>query len=221
MLYDKVKLQDRVFAISLATPHLAFACIDNKSIYTHKLGIIPSDSWSLFCCIQSRSHEIWTRFLSSPLGDGFSYSPSDVFETFPLPPNYDIAPALERAGEPYHNHRAAMMIATDKGMTKTYNRFHDPHDKAPDIVELRWLHAMMDDAVLRAYGWDDLADRAHPGDLANGIAQGEDAARFLTEDDEDDQKYRNRLFWPAPFRDELLARLLKLNEERAAAEREA
>jgi len=219
MLYDKVKLQDRVFVISLATPHLAFACIDNKSIYTHKLGIIPSDRWSLFCCIQSRSHEIWTRFLSSPLGDGFSYSPSDVFETFPLPPHYDISPALERVGELYHAHRAAIMIATDKGMTKTYNRFHDPHDKATDIVELRRLHAMMDDAVLRAYGWDDLAARAHPGDPADGIAQGEDAARFLTEDDEDDHKYQKRLFWPSSFRDELLARLLKLNEELAAAEK--
>lgn len=111
------------------------------------------------------------------------------------------------------------MSATNKGMTKTYNRFHDPHDMAADIVELRRLHAMIDDAVLRDYGWDDLADRAHPGDPANCIAPGEDAARFLTEDDEDDHKYQNRLFWPAPFRDELLARLLKLNEERAAAEK--
>lgn len=34
-------------------------------------------------------------------------------------------------------------------------------------------------------------------------------------------KPKNRLFWPAPFRDELLARLLKLNEERAAAEKKS
>lgn len=219
MLYDRVKLHDKVLALSLATPHLAFASIDKKSIYTHKLGIIPSDGWGLFCCIQSRSHEVWTRFLSSPLGDGFSYSPSDVFETFPLPVHYVSEPVLEAAGDAYHAYRAEMMISTDKGMTKTYNRFHDPNDRAADIVELRRLHAMMDDAVLRAYGWDDLADRAHPGDPANGIAPGEDAARFLTEEDEDDHKYQNRLFWPAHFRDELLARLLKLNEERAAAEK--
>ena len=127
--------------------------------------------------------------------------------------------ALEAVGDAYHAHRAALMIAANKGMTKTYNRLHDPHDKAADIVELRRLHAMMDDAVLRAYGWGDLAARAHPGDPRNGIARGEDAPRFLTEDDEDDHKYQNRLFWPAPFRDELLARLLKLNEERAAAEK--
>lgn len=153
--------------------------------------------------------------------DDLRYTPSDCFETFPLPPNYDSEPSLDAAGEAYHSHRAAMMVATDKGMTKTYNRLHDPHDKAADITTLRRLHAMMDDAVLRAYGWDDLADRAHPGDQSKGIASGEDAARFLTEDDEDDHKYQNRLFWSAPFRDELLARLLKLNEERAAAEKKS
>lgn len=59
---------------------------------------------------------------------------------------------------------------------------------------------------LRAYGWDDLAERAEP--------------QFLDEANEDDHKYQGRLFWPAEFRDEVLARLLALNAERAAAERE-
>ena len=78
-------------------------------------------------------------------------------------------------------------------------------DAAEDIARLRDLHAEMDQAVLRAYGWDDLADRAAP--------------EFLTEDTEDDHAYQGRLFWPAAFRDEVLARLLKLNAERAEAER--
>ena len=65
----------------------------------------------------------------------------------------------------------------------------------------------MDVAVLRAYGWDDLADTAAP--------------EFLTEETEQDHRYQDRLFWPAPFRDEVLARLLALNAERAAEERRA
>jgi hypothetical protein len=55
--------------------------------------------------------------------------------------------------------------------------------------------------------WHDLADTAAPV--------------FLTEDTEDDHRYQAPLFWPAPFRDEVLARLLALNAERAAAERGA
>lgn len=201
------------------SPHLAMAMLGAELMPSKQLAVFALSAFAALATLQSRVHEVWARFFASTLEDRLRYTPSDCFETFPLPPGYDSAPALEALGEAYHAHRADMMVATDKGMTKTYNRFHDPHDKAADIVELRRLHAMMDDAVLRAYGWADLANRAHPGDPANGIAPGEDAARFLTEDDEDDHKYQNRLFWPAPFRDELLARLLKLNEERAAAEK--
>jgi len=204
-----------------ATPHLAISEIAADQIFANTLAVFALSTHAAFATLQSRAHEIWARFFASSMKDDLRYTPSDCFETFPLPPDYDNSPRLEAVGEVYHSHRAAVMVATDKGMTKTYNRFHDPHDRAADIVELRRLHAMMDDAVLRAYGWDDLAYRAHPGDPANGISAGEDAPRFLTEEDEDDHKYQNRLFWPAPFRDELLARLLRLNEERAAAEREA
>jgi hypothetical protein len=62
---------------------------------------------------------------------------------------------------------------------------------------LRELHAEIDRAVLRAYGWDDLTERAEP--------------QFLDETNEDDHKYQGRLFWPAEFRDAVLARLLALN----------
>ncbi len=70
---------------------------------------------------------------------------------------------------------------------------------------LRELHHDLDRAVLRAFGWGDLAERAAP--------------EHLTEDDEPDHRYQDRLFWPAPFRDEVLARLLDLNRARADEER--
>ena len=97
------------------------------------------------------------------------------------------------------------MTARGEGMTPTYNRFHRAADTASDIATLRDLHAALDRAVLAAYGWDDLAAQAEP------IA--------LAADREDDHRYRDRLFWPAAFRDVVLGRLLRLNEERAAMER--
>ena len=96
------------------------------------------------------------------------------------------------------------MVARNEGMTKTYNRFHDPDETAEDIQRLRELHAAMDRAVLEAYGWHDLAARAEP--------------IFLDETNEDDHTYQGRLFWPSDFRDEVLARLLALNAERHAEE---
>ena len=40
------------------------------------------------------------------------------------------------------------MIENDEGLTKTYNRFHDPYETSPAILKLRDLHAAMDRAVL-------------------------------------------------------------------------
>ena len=185
---------------------LMVARVKAEGVLAESAIVFAFSSDSAFATLQSRVHEVWARFFASSMKDDLRYTPSDCFETFPLPPDFEDAPALEVAGQAYHDHRAAMMIARHQGMTPTYNRFHDPRDTNEDVVELRRLHAAMDDAVMRAYGWGDLADRA--------------VTEFLTEETEDDHTYQGRLFWAAPFRDELLARLLKLNEERAAEERQ-
>jgi hypothetical protein len=65
----------------------------------------------------------------------------------------------------------------------------------------------MDAAVLRAYGWDDLADRAAP--------------EFVEQEADVGKVSKTRLDWPAEFKDEVFARLLALNAQRAAAERAA
>ena len=59
--------------------------------------------------------------------------------------------------------------------------------------------------MLQTYGWGDLATRAAP--------------EFLTEATEAEHRYQDRLFWPAAFREEVLARLLDLNRARAEEER--
>jgi hypothetical protein len=65
----------------------------------------------------------------------------------------------------------------------------------------------MDRAVLRAYGWDDLADRTAP--------------EFIEQEADEDKTPKTRLDWPAEFKDEVLAKLLALNAKRAAVERGA
>ncbi len=108
----------------------------------------------------------------------------------------------------YYDFRARLMIANNEGLTKTYNRFHDPDERSPEIAELRELHAAMDRAVLDAYGWTDI-----PTDC-----------EFLLdyEDDDDEGSSRRkkpwRYRWPDDVHDEVLARLIELNAERAAAE---
>jgi hypothetical protein len=177
-------------------------------VYSHKLAVFPLPSFSGFSVLQSRLHEAWARFFSSTLEDRLNYSPSDCFETFPFPDDWETHSALEAAGRAYHEFRAALMVRNNEGLTRTYNRFHDPDERDPDIVKLRELHAAMDRAVLDAYGWSDLATDCE----------------FLLDYEIDEETWSPRrkkpwrYRWPAETHDEVLARLLELNAERARVE---
>ncbi len=195
----------------LATHHtFAFQAAQNK--FSDAISVFLLAQFDAFAVLQSRSHEVWAKFLGSSFKDDPRYIPEDCFDTYPFSRSQE---GLTQIGEKYWKRRAELMIARGEGMTKIYNRFHDPAEQSADIVRLRELHAEMDRAVLRAYAasasndedaaaWNDLADRAEP--------------IFLDETNEDDHTYQDRLFWPSAFRDEVLSRLLALNAERAAAE---
>ena len=173
-----------------------------RSSFRSEVIVVARQDLSTFGVLSSRLHALWVEFFASTLGETLNYSTAICFESCPFPNS--LCAELEVISQAYHDHRAAQMVARNEGMTKTYNRFHDPDERGEDIVRLRKLHAEMDRAVLRAYGWDDLAERAEPV--------------FLDETNEDDHTYQGRLFWPSAFRDEVLARLLALNAERHAEE---
>ena len=148
---------NRVLAISEVGQHGAFAFLPADVVYANTTIVFPLPTHSAFCALQSRPHEIWARFFGSSMKDDLRYTPSDCFETFPFPEGWETHPGLEAAGKAYYDFRAALMVRNDEGLTKTYNRFHDPDEDHPDIAKLRDLHAAMDRAVLDAYGWRDLA----------------------------------------------------------------
>ena len=102
------------------------------------------------------------------------------------------------------------------GFTKTYNRFHDPHEKSLEIAHLRELHAAMDRAVLEAYGWNNLAQSALCEFLLDYEEEDDDDVQRTNDQGRGTRHSRKkkpwRLRWPDDFRDEVLARLLELNE---------
>ena len=210
-LQDATANLDRVIAINCgATPHFALCFLPSKTVFANTLAVLSVDSHAAYCALQSRPHETWARFFGSSMKDDLRYTPSDCFETFPFPANWETHPALAGAGQTYYDFRASLMIENDEGMTKTYNRFHDPSERDPRIARLRELRAAMDRAVLDAYGWYDI-----PTDC-----------EFLLDYEVDEETWGRkkkpwRYRWPDEVRDDVLARLLTLNGERAAVERKA
>jgi len=206
-LYAAIAGLERVLVISRVGQQAAVCFLPTRTVYAEATVVFPFDKYSAFCALQSRPHEVWARFFGSTMKDDLRYTPSDCFETFPFPEGWEAHPALEAAGKAYYEFRAALMVRNNEGLTKTYNRFHDPNENHQDILKLRELHAAMDRAVLDAYGWTDIPTRYE----------------FLLDyeiDEEEwgDRKKPYRYRWPDDIRDEVLARLLELNARRAKEE---
>jgi len=230
---------DRVLVISRVTQNITFAFLPGNMVYSERLVIFPNTIYQFFTILQSSVHELWTRFFTTTHEDRLTYFPSQCFETFPFPLDYEIDPSLETIGQTYYDYRADLMVRNNQGLTTTYNRFHDPEEQNPDILKLRHLHDQMDQAVLKAYGWEDIntpcgfaldyldidpkdlpttvQDRITSGDLF--FATADDAIAFGSLVSTGKRKLPWRYKWPAATHDDVLARLLELNQQRYLEEK--
>jgi very-short-patch-repair endonuclease len=201
-LYEAIEGCDRVLATAAVSPTTAFHFAPTDIVYAHKLIIIVLKDASALAILQSTFHREWAYNYSSTLGGvTLNYSPSDCFETFPFPTSdpSDVGtefPTLNAIGETYYTHRQTIMQTRKEGLTKTYNRFHDPNERSIDIQKLRDLHIEMDNAVAAAYGWQDL-------DLEHDFHPTKQGIRFTISE---------------TTRREVLDRLLELNHQRYAEE---
>jgi hypothetical protein len=192
-LYEASDGLDRVLAIANTSKVVQVAFVPTGQVFSHMLAVFAYDDDFHFGVLTSAFHWWWAITYASTLETRIRYTPTDCFETFPQPP-YD-AP-VEAAGKLLDEHRSALMIRNDEGLTKTYNRVHNADDDSAGIAELRELHVALDLAVREAYGWSDL-------DLDHGFHDTPQGRRFT----------------PGPAaRTEVLDRLLELNHQRYAEE---
>jgi hypothetical protein len=208
-LMRAIKGRTRLLVAPLVSKHLSFVFLDARTVASKQLSVIPRADYSVLASLQSRVHEVWARFFSATLEDRLSYAPTDCLETFPFPLVPGTRSVLDEVGRTYYEFRAQLMERDNKGLTEIYNWFHDPDCERPEIPTFRGMHDAMDRAVLDAYGWADVEPRC------------EFIPEFEDEDDEENgrphrKKYRYR--WPDEVRDDVLARLLDLNRQRALEE---
>ena len=191
---------DEVLVVTITSKTLMPVRVKNRSVFSHMLTVIASGSYALQAFVSSNVHQCWVVKNGSGLRGDSRYTPSDVFETFPRPHLAEESErALEAIGRTLDEERREIMLRRELGLTRLYNRVNDPAlaDSAdPDVARLRVIHRELDEAVMAAYGWDDVP-------LDHGF-----------------HEYRKMTRWtisPAA-RVEVLDRLLALNHERAAAQ---
>lgn len=217
--------------VSQVTKHLIFSFLPKGVVYDTSMIIFPFEQNISITLLQNTIHDSWARKYGSTLESRLRYTPTDCFETFPFPQNLrpNQEQQLEVIGEAYHEHRRQIMLGMQLGLTDTYNLFHCQKDfnlckiksgkvlfvkhleKPPNtisfkealqgILKLRDLHMQMDEAVLDAYGWNDIA-------LKHDFYE----VDYLPEND------RIRFTIHPDARKEVLKRLLELNHKIHAEE---
>jgi hypothetical protein len=209
-LYSAIRGRFRVMVTSQVSKNRAFVFLPSNFVYDQKLVVFPVDTYAAFCVLQSSVHDIWSRFFGVTLEDRPVYTPSDCFETFPFPKNFQTLETLESPGREYYEYRAELMVKNAEGLTATYNGFHDPDERGLGIMRLREMHSAIDRAVLDSYGWTDIQP------ICEFLLDYEDQGD--TEQEPSRRKKPWRCRWPDEIRDEVLARLLDLNRVRAEEE---
>lgn len=197
----------RVLATAQTGKFRSFVFLPREMIFDQKLIVFAFAGFDAFSVLQSSVHEAWSLFFGSSQEDRPVYTPSDCFETFPFPPRWEGDTRLAATGQAYYECRAKAMVRCHEGLTDIYNRLHTLEEPDDAILELRDLHARLDRAVLAAYGWSDIPvsyDFLPEYEGQEEISLGR--AKPL--------RYR----WPDAVRDEVLARLVELNAERAREE---
>lgn len=192
-LYNAIAPLDRCIAITLVSKVVQPMFVPTDIVFAHALGVFAYDGDGHFGLLSNGFHWWWAVTRASTLETRVRYTPTDCFETFAQP---TLTDKIAEQGALLHEHRSALMLDRQEGLTTTYNRVHNPDETADDIVRLREIHVALDHAVRDAYGWSDL-------DLDHGFHDTKFGTRFT--------------FAPVP-RQEVLDRLLKLNHERYAEE---
>ncbi len=195
-LRKAIKKLDEALAIAVVSKTVMPTRVPTNQVFSNKVIVFATDSYAEQAVLSSSIHQMWVIKYTATMRTDMSYSPSDVFLTFPRP-----APTgrLAEIGRTLDIERRSTMLLRQLGLTKLYNLVNDPDYTDDDIQRTRQIHVEVDTAVMDAYGWSDV-------ELDHGF-----------------HTYRQMQRWtvsPAA-RVEILDRLLEENLRRAAAQGEA
>ena len=148
-LYKGASKFQQILVHGFTSKYVAFRFVDSRSIFVAPLVVFLSDSFGFFAVMQSSIHKVWVENVSS-MGNTLRYTPTDCFETFPLPTTFE---SLNELGREYYEYREQVMLDRQIGMTDLYNLFHDFENVDADLTSLRNYESTIDRCVLSLYGW--------------------------------------------------------------------
>lgn len=152
-LYQAIDDLKQVLAISIVSNAIMPVRVPASQVFSHACAVFALEDFASLAILSSSVHSTWVTRFTSTMRTDIRYAPSDVFLTLPRP---KPTPELEPLGRQLDETRSALMKSRAWGLTAVYNRVRSPDIHEPAIQKLRDIHVAIDEAVMRAYGWNDL-----------------------------------------------------------------
>ncbi|MGW5159954.1 Eco57I restriction-modification methylase domain-containing protein [Nonomuraea wenchangensis] len=151
---------ERVVALTRVSKVVLPVIVPTGQVISDSVVVFATDDTGMLALLSSAPHYWWALTRASTLETRIRYTPSDVFETLPLP---ELTQEMRDLGARLDTYRRDLMLSRQAGLTTTYNMVNNPANTDDDIAELRRIHVAIDEAVCRAYGWTDLLDKLDHG----------------------------------------------------------
>jgi hypothetical protein len=152
-MYEAISGLDQILSLAQVSNTLMPVRVPTGPVFDQKCVVIAFNDFANLAVLSSSMHSTWVIRYTSTMRTDTNYAPSDVFLTLPRP---QATAELRILGRDLDETRRNLMLSRAWGLTSTYNRVHDPDCHDPAIRQLREIHEQIDEAVMRAYGWDDL-----------------------------------------------------------------
>ena len=196
MLRGAITNLSEVLAITRVSKTVMPIRVTTGQVFSDSLNVFATASYSDQAVLSSSLHQIWAIAYGSTLETRVRYTPSDVFETFPLPCKREN---LFEIGRRLTETRREIMQRRGMGLTALYNLINDQtlsESADRDVDRLREIQIEIDSETAASYGWGDIR-------MNHGF-----------------YSYKGQLRWSpcAAARAEILERLLMENHRRATAE---
>lgn len=154
-LMARLERLPRCIVIPRVTTQVVAVRVSTDAVFSDQLVVVASDSAAVLALLTSRVHGAWARLTCSTLGEGMRYTPSDTFETFPIPfASFEALEAdteLGGLGEAFETARATAMVKRGVGVTALLRALRGAHSDA-DLEAVRDAWVAIDRAVLARYG---------------------------------------------------------------------
>jgi hypothetical protein len=154
-LLDAISKLNRYIVCSRVTKRPVFTFLSSECHPDSSLTCFAlADDYS-FGILQSHVHWLWFVTKCSKLTERFRYTPESVFDTFPWPqtPDAKAVRAVAKAGREVRRIRTETLPTLKGGLRALYRTL-----ELPGANPLKAAHAVLDEAVLTAYGFSGRKD---------------------------------------------------------------